>query len=177
MVEPELNAIDSGLKELYDYYTSNIGILLWQISPAAFSLMIEENKQITQGFNKLEFKRGEDEVGGKINAAGINFPVLIHEINKGIMDWLVSRALPKGYTEEELTYFMSKADAYENEPWHYLLSPSIWIGLLDTAQIESQDLPRLIMNLTQLSYKDLAELCILIQDKPEQAKQKIKRLI
>lgn len=177
MVEPELNTIDSGLKELYDYYTSGIGILLWLMSPAALSLMIENNSKITQGFNKLEFNKGEDEFGGKINAAGINFPVLIHEINKGIMDWLVSRALPKGYTEQELVYFMSKADAYENEPWHYLLSPAIWSGLLDTAQIESQDLPRLIMNLTQLEYKELADLFILIQDKPEEAKNKIKKLI
>lgn len=177
LVEPELNSLDPNLKELYDYYTSNIGIILWLISPAALSLMIEENTKITQGFNKLEFNRGEDEFGGKINAAGINFPVLIHEINKGIMDWLISRALPKGYTEAEMTYFMSKADAYENEPWHYLLSPSLWTGLLDSAQIDSKELPRLISRLTQFSYKDLADLFILIQDKPEEAKQKIKRLI
>lgn len=173
LVSDELNNISSDLKELYDYYTSTIGIAIWLINPDQFQESIVSGNQITQGFNELKFDK-EKGFGGQIQAKAINFPVLLHELNKGVIDWLISGAIPKEYSEEELKYYYSKSDTYENELWHYTLSPSLWSGLLDAAQVPNENIPKLISHITKLSYAELVQLFRLIQDSPEQATQKIK---
>lgn len=173
MVSSELNNINPNLKELYDYYTSSLGLYLWYCNPAVQTDSIEHNSQITQGLNRLKFNKQKG-FGGQVEAKGINFATLIHELNKGVLDWLISAGIPQDYTEAQLTYYYSKADNYHNEFWHYLLSPTLWVDLLDTAQVSNENIPKLISKLTKLSYPELVQLFRLIQDDPEQATQKIK---
>ncbi len=151
-----------------------MGMAIWIMNPDLFQAEIENGTHITQGFNKLEFDRQKG-FGGKVQSQGINFAVLLHELNKGIMDWLISAGIPQDYTADELRYYYSKADAYENEPWHYTLSPTLWAELLDAAQMTNEDIPKLISRLTKLSYLELVELFSLIQDNKELASNKIKR--
>lgn len=173
LVADELDKINPQLKELYNYYTSTLGMTIWLMNPDLFQSEIENGTHITQGFNKLEFDRQKG-FGGKVQSQGINFAVLLHELNKGVMDWLISAGIPKDYTADELRYYYSKADAYENEPWHYTLSPTLWSELLDAAQMSNEDIPKLISRLTKLSYLELVELFFLIQDNKESAAIKIK---
>ncbi len=174
LVAKELDKINPSLKELYDYYTSTLGIGIWMMNPEAFQNTIENGSQITQGFNKLKFNKQKG-FGGEVEARGINFPVLLHEINKGVIDWLISAGIPQSYSADELRYYYSKADRYEHELYHYLLSPSLWTELLDAAQIENENIPKLISKLTKQSYQELVELFLLIQNDKEQATEKIKR--
>lgn len=173
LVSQELDKINPQLKELYNYYTSTLGLAIWLMNPDDFQEVVAEGSHITQGFNKLQFDKQKG-FGGQVQAKGINFPVLLHELNKGVIDWLISAGIPQDYTAEELRYYYSKADAYENEPWHYTLSPTLWSGLLEAAQMENEDIPKLISRLTKLSYVQLVELFRLIQDNKELATQKIK---
>lgn len=172
LVAEELEQINPNLKELYDYYTSTIGMTIWELSPDMYQISINNGTMITQGFNKLQFDKKKG-FGGQVQAQGINFPVLLHELNKGIMDWLISAGIPQNYTEEELRYYYSKADAYENEPWHYLLSPTLWVELLDAAKVSNETLPKLISKITKLNYSELVQLFRLIQDDKETAAKKI----
>ena len=174
LVSEELDAINPSLKELYNYYTSTMGIGIWMMNPDEFQSFIEDGTQITLGLNKLKFDKKKG-FGGQIDALGINFPVLLHELNKGVIDWLISAGIPSTYNEEELRYYYSKADDYRHEVYHYLLSPSLWFELLDAAQVDNKDIPKLISKLTKLSYTELVELFRLIQDNKEQATEKIKR--
>lgn len=173
LVAQELDRLNPQLKELYDYYTSTIGIAIWMLNPDAMQDDIEAQAQITQGFNKLQFNRDKG-FGGQIQVKGLNFPVLLHELNKGVIDWLVSSGIPKDYSADELRYYYAKSDAYENEPWHYMLSPTLWSGLLDAAQLPNEMIPGLISRLAKLSYQQLVELFRLIQDNKELAREKIK---
>lgn len=173
LVAQELDAINPQLRELYNYYTSTIGIAIWLINPDQFQEVIDDGiKLTTQGFNKLEFDK--EECGGKIEAKGINFPVLLHELNKGVIDWLISAGIPQDYTADELRYYYSKADAYENEPWHYTLSPTLWSDLLQVAQVPNENIPKLISIIAKLSYQQLVDLFRLIEDDKESATKKIK---
>jgi len=172
LVTEELDKINPNLKELYNYYTSTLGITLWLINPDMAEAEIENNTQITQGLNKLNFNKQQG-FGGKVEARGINFPVLLHELNKGVLDWLISAGIPKEYSEQELKYYYAKADAYENEIWHYLLSPTLWVDLLACAQLENHDIPKLIARLTKMSYQDLADFFRLIQTDKAAASEKI----
>lgn len=176
LVSAELDEINSELKELYNYYTSTLGIAIWLMDPDSFQATIENNSQMTQGFNQLKFDRQKG-FGGQVQAKAINFPVLLHELNKGVIDWLISSGIPKDYTPEELKYYYAKADAYENEPWHYTLSPTLWLELLETAQISNEDIPKLISRIVKLSYLELVDLFRLIHNKPEEATKQIKRWI
>lgn len=173
MVSPELERINPKLKELYDYYTSTLGILIWQMNPDEFQEIVNDGVQLTQGFNKLKFDRTQG-FGGRVEAKGINFPVLLHELNKGVIDWLITAGVPRQYNEEELKYYYAKADSYENELYHYLLAPSLWAELLDAAHVPNTDIPKLISHLVKLSYPELVELFRMIQDDKESASKKIK---
>lgn len=163
LVSAELKELNPELVELYDYYTALIGITIWQISPDISSKLVENNIQMTQGFNKLTFNK-EQGFGGDIEAQALNFPVLLHELNKGVIDWLVSAGIPSQYNEEELRYYYSKADDYQLEHWHYLLGPSLWNKLLSAKNIDNEDIPKLISDLVKLSPKDFVEELRKIQD-------------
>ena len=173
LVSEELEKINPSLKELYNYYTSTIGIGIWMINPDSFQSYIEDGNQTTLGFNKLRFDKKKG-FGGQIEAKGINFPVLLHEISKGVIDWIISAGIPQDYTEEELKYYYSKSDNYQHEVYHYLLSPSLWAGLLDAARVENKDIPKLISYITKLKFEKIVEVFCLIQDDIEMASKKIK---
>lgn len=163
LVSAEVKKIDPDLVELYDYYTSLIGLQIWFISPTEATKEIEQQTQMTQGFNKLTFNK-EQGFGGDIQAEAINFPVLLHELNKGVVDWLASAGIPSNYNEEELRYYYSKADAYENEHWHYLLGPSLWNKFLSAKKAPNDEIPKLFSELVKLSPKDFVEELRKIQD-------------
>ncbi len=157
LVSAELKELNPELVELYDYYTALIGITIWQISPDISSKLVENNIQMTQGFNKLTFNK-EQGFGGDIEAQALNFPVLLHELNKGVIDWLVSAGIPSQYNEEELRYYYSKSDAYELEHFMYLLGPSLWNILLDSVQISNENIPLVISKISTLNYIELTNL-------------------
>ena len=142
------------------------------MNPDGVQGVIEDNAQITQGFNEIKFQEP-----GKPQAIvlckAINFPALLHEVNKGVMDYLICHSIPQQYSEEELKYYYSKADAYENEIWHYLLSPTLWADLLATADVDSKDLPKVIMKLSKLSYKTLTEIFRAMMDDQKKARTKL----
>ena len=172
MVSDELDKIDPMLRDLYDAYTSSIGIALWYLDPAGLEENILDGQQITQGLNQLKFDKQKG-FGGQINAKGINFPTLLHELNKGVVDWLISASIPRDYTAAELEYYYSKADDYRYEIWHYLLGATLWSELLETAMVPNHKLPKIISKISKLSYQEIVELFRLIQDDKEQAKKKI----
>lgn len=174
LVADELDKINPQLKELYNYYTSTLGMTIWLMNPDLFQSEIENGTHITQGFNKLEFDRQKG-FGGKVQSQGINFAVLLHELNKGVMDWLISAGIPKDYTADELRYYYSKSDHYSLEVYHYTLSPSLWSGLLDVLQLDSSELPKIISQLTKLSYLELVDLFRSIIDGIEPGRLKSKK--
>lgn len=157
LVSEELGKINPGLKELYEVYTSSMGLYLWQLNPNTMIQAVQANVQMTQGVNRLKFNR-DGKSGGTITAEAINFPVMLHELNKGVMDWVISAGIPKNYSEAELKYYYSKADTYENEIYHYLLAPSLWTQLLEEKNIDNEEIPQMLSDVTKLSYQELTKL-------------------
>lgn len=172
IVRDKLNDLNPMLVQLYDEYTAGVNFLFWTMDPIAFKSSVDSNQQLTQGFNEIKF----DEPGksaANVLCKGINFPVLLHELNKGVMDYLICHGIPKEYSEEELRYYYSKADAYENEIWHYLLSPTLWNDLLETADVLPENLPHVIMQLSKLSYQTLTEIFRAMIDDKDKARIKL----
>jgi hypothetical protein len=172
IIKEKIDEIDPLLMELYDTYTAAISWGMWQMDTDS-ALAEINSKGLTQGKNELKFEE-EGEAHCDIECSGINFPVLLHEVTKGAMDYLICHGIPKEYNEEELTYYYAKADSYENEYWHYLLSPSLWVSFIEAANLSTQKVPLAIARLTELSYQELSSVMTECIDSPEEGNKKLK---
>lgn len=172
IVKDEIDKLDPVLMKHYDRYSAYISWLMWQVDPDAAQASIA-NVGSTQGSNSLKFDE-PGEADCTIECHGINFPVLLHEVTKGAMDYLICHGIPKHYSEEQLEYYYHKADAYENEYWHYLMAPTIWIKFSEATGWPTEDLPLAIARLTQLSYQELSEVLEACIDGPDSGSSKLK---
>lgn len=174
IIKDKIDNLNPLLMSLYDEYTTSISWLIWQINPDEFQNSIRNGQMITQGFNELKFhEEGKPECD--IHCHAVNFPVLLHELTKGAMDYLICRGIPKHFNEEELKYYYAKADSYENELYHYLLSPTLWVKLIESSDVETQELPKVIANLSLLNYEELTEVMKAMIDGIELGKLKLKK--
>tara|TARA_R110000782_G_scaffold97863_2_gene182921 strand:- start:78 stop:1289 length:1212 start_codon:yes stop_codon:yes gene_type:complete len=60
----------------------------------------------------------------QIHAQGMVFPVLVHELVKGVMEVLSAHGLPED--EKMAEYVIGKADFLGAEPWDMRLGPALW---------------------------------------------------
>lgn len=172
IIKDQIDKLDPQLMYFYNLYTTAVGWLIWQMDPDDMQDAIDSGQALTQGFNSLDFDSpGEPECN--VHCHAINFPVLLHEMTKGAMDYLICHGIPEHYTEEQLQYYYSIADSYENEVWHYLMSPTLWIRLVEAADVETQDLPLVIARLTQLNYQELTDVLKACIDSKESGKMKL----
>lgn len=161
----KLDELNSNLIQYYDIYSSVVGMLLW-LSPPVFNQETIES----QGICQVDFEEGNQSMG-------INFPVLLMETNKVVMDYLICRAIPKDFSEDELKLYYAMSDSYEQEFWHNLLSPVLYSDLLETLDVDSQSLPTIIAKLCEIKYEKLEEIFIAIQNDKTQAKLIFKNLL
>lgn len=169
LIDSELDQINGNLRHLYDQYTAVFSVVYWFLDPDDLEDAIEDNVQMTQGMNQLKFDRVQG-FGGIIKSEGINFPTLLHEINKGVMDWLISAGIPKEYNQAQLKYYYTKSDRYQDEIWHYLLGPTLWVDLLDLAKIDNTQIPKLLRKIVELNYQELTVFFRDLIDKKPAAK-------
>jgi len=85
----------------------------------------------------------------KIHAQAMVFPVLIHEIVKGVMELLSAHGLPKN--KKLIEYVTNKADFLAAEPWDMRIGPALWTKF--TQAIDPDD-----FNLKHHVYCELASL-------------------
>jgi hypothetical protein len=155
IVNEKLSQLSPALMPLYDEYISLTNFSLWQVPVSLVSQQLEEGQGfMTQGQCKLDFHSGKDVI---LEIKATNFPVMLHELTKGIVDYLICHAIPEDLTEEELDYYYAKADSYPNEIWHYFLSPSVWNSFVQAQGCRTDELPRRIYQLCQMGYPELVE--------------------
>lgn len=105
------------------------------------SYMIDENEMNggemqNGGMVNVEWPKSEDEKP-VIHAQGMTFPLLMHELVKGVMELLSSHGLPQD--EKMRNYVTGKADFLGAQPWDRRLGPPIWERF--TNMLEKEDLP------------------------------------
>jgi hypothetical protein len=86
-----------------------------------------------------------------IHAQAIVFPVLVHELVKGVMEILSAHGLPED--EKTAKYVIGKADFLAAEPWDMRLGPALWERF--TSLFTSEN-----FNLKHNVYSELAALPI-----------------
>lgn len=162
IAKEKLDELNSKLVEAYDVYSAVVNCLLWMQKPGQ-----DMTDAVKQGVCEIDFDNG-------LKCEGVNFPVLLLETNKVVIDYLICKGIPEDFSEDELKLYYAISDDYSQEIWHNLLSPVIYSDFLETVNTESHGLPKIISKLSQLDYEDLKEIFILIQSNKEQAKLKMK---
>lgn len=158
----KINKINPSLIKLYDDYSAVVNCLLWMQDPEIDLDLIEP-----QGICELNFESGH-------RCEGINFPVLLLETNKILMDFLICQAIPKDFNEEELKLYYALADDYSHEIWHNTLSPVLYNDFLETIDTEPEKIPGIISRLCGLEYAIIKDIFIDIQENKEEAIKKLK---
>ena len=138
----ELDAIDRRLFTLYTRIMPNVLLMHWQMPP----IMI--GARMVTGSVKLRFEKPEDsgEDGGepgqedessqeeqvpqvpkviKVDAKATIFPVLLHEVAKGALEYLFAIRLKK-FSKNLRRAIFDVADSFEDELFHKLVGPQIW---------------------------------------------------
>lgn len=198
----EINEIHPDLVELYDDYSAIVSLILWMYPADFMQGAIAGGTQINQGFNRVEFdsddeeeeedafdpemeeeykkyleEQGLDEEPDEDNttgiAVGINFPVLLHEMNKVAFEILLMNSIPVGFNEQELNYYYAIADNYYHEIWHYYLGPKLWSSLLAVINETDHPISETLFMFSKLSYKELSDFCILCVEDKEKGVEKL----
>jgi len=148
LIKNEINLINPFLMDLYNKYSALTSISFW-VNP--IDLMVQEVD------NGHAMSQGHCQVINEttIETVGNNLPVLLHELNKGTITYLTLHGLPNNVTKQELDYILAKSSQYSFEIWHYLLSPTLWSDFLKSTSTDSSNLPKIIMDLSKLPYKEL----------------------
>ena len=139
MVEDELSDINPKLPNAYSKL----------MSAADYMYYIQPNMEegIAGGVVRVEYPT-KDNPKVKIIAHAMVFPVLIHELVKGVMEVLSAKGLPKKKMGE---FVINKADFLAAEPWDMRIGPALWERFTDVFEAED-------FHLKHHVYNDLVEL-------------------
>jgi hypothetical protein len=140
MVDEELLNLDPRLPNRYNKMMSAADYMYYVIPKI--------DNGITGGVVKVEYPNKKNPKA-VIHAQAMVFPVLIHEIVKGVMELLSAHGLPQD--PKLANYITNKADFLAAEPWDMRLGPAIWGKFTDA--FDPDDFP-----LKHHVYSELAKL-------------------
>ena len=154
LVNERLNQMQPGIVRLYGILMSVNDFLYWMFpdeqigqfinAPGAKAGREDVKKANNQNDGGDEEQQGNDEEGGEqggqggqegqnkptVTVSGVFFPVLLHELIKGVMDAMATKGLPD--SENAANMVMGKADTLPNETWDLRLGPIIWEKFLES---------------------------------------------
>lgn len=143
MVDDELTDMDPRLPNKYAKMMAAADYMYYMVP--------EMENGITGGIVKVEFPTKENPKA-VIHAKAMVFPVLIHELVKGVMELISAHGLPKN--KKIAKFVINKADFLAAEPWDMRLGPALWERF--TKLIEPDD-----FHLKHHIYTELASLPVL----------------
>jgi hypothetical protein len=129
MVDDKLTNMDPRLPNKYNKMMSAADYMYYVIP--------KMDDGVSGGVVKVDFPTRENPKA-KIHAQAMVFPVLIHEIVKGVMELLSAHGLPKN--QNMANYVINKADFLAAEPWDMRLGPAIWSKFTNMIPAEDFDL-------------------------------------
>jgi len=178
LVMDELNNIDRRLGSLYDEVARTLEYSNWHVPLEAVLAAMGQQQGGEVSIKWPEDEDGDedgDEGGGPItvNAKATIFPILVHELSKGVMEILMAHGIPQ---DPELWKKVKKhADRPEHEFFHFLVGPEIWRRFLKV--IGKKRLPDVISALSTQEPDAVHKIIGTIVDNPEDAQGLIDQLV
>jgi hypothetical protein len=149
LASERLNEIDPDLIRLYGKMTALGDLSYWMKPEDVFG-----GKH--GGQESIEVEQDDDgEDVYTINATAINFPLLIHELTKGLYEVVFHNVIEDPSTRARV---YKDADTLSQEEWGIMKGPAVWmhfnhlVNKIDAAQY----IPRILNHLTSLSADEFA---------------------
>lgn len=127
-----LNKINPDLVSLYGTLMSINDLIYW-LMPDEAVMMMAGNEQSMAGKEEIDDQTDPP----TIIARGVFFPVLLHELIKGVMEVFGTHGLPDDPKSQQM--IMGSTDTLPNEIWDLRLGPVIWEKFLQAYPIELFD--------------------------------------
>lgn len=173
----EINAIDPRLMELYNISQSIMEHLYW-LYPDMEQMAGSGGGQLGQS----SFEEPEDEGGPfVIKAKAPTLPLLVHELVKGLFDFMAWDSLPEN--EKQAQMVLGAEDTLPGEIWDSLLGPVLWSKFQNIipANIFEDDKRHIQLYLfnrfSRLSAEDMKKLTDSILRGDSYSQEMIKRMI
>ena len=116
-----------------------------------------------------------------IIARGITFPVLVHELIKGVMEVLATQGLPDDPRQAQMV--MDSEDTLTSEVWDLRLGPVIWEKFreaypFDLMQDDKKEIQNyLFSEFARMDAKDMFRLTKEILANSDRGKEELKRIL
>lgn len=161
LVDKELKTIDPELTKLYGSLMTANDLNYWLFSED----LIKQAADSGSGMGVAKVKKEGEQF--KIVARGINFPSLVHELIKGVMEYLSMFGLPKR------TELLKKTDLLEEESWDLRFGPQLWDRFVDAIGFDDLDIKEhLYVHLVEMPAKEFNDFMLgLMRRSPESKKQ------
>tara|TARA_R110002012_G_scaffold62266_4_gene163822 strand:- start:52466 stop:54772 length:2307 start_codon:yes stop_codon:yes gene_type:complete len=175
MIPEKINAINPELLDLYGIMMSVNDLVYWIMSDETAQMMGQGGA--AAGKEELDIETDPPTV----KAEGISFPVLVHELIKGVMELLASQGLPSDPRKAEMV--MKATDTLPAEIWDLRLGPVIWAKfraayptqLYDEDKAEIQNY--LFSEFTRMEPEDFFALAKEILSGSEEGKMQLERIV
>jgi len=176
LVEEELNRLNPELLNLYGVLMSINDLIYWVMPDEAAQMMADSGQGVA----------GSEEIDDStdpptIKAKGMFFPVLIHELLKGVYEIMGTHGLPDDPKQAEMV--MASQDTLPYEIWDLRLGPVIWEKFLEVYPDELfEDDMRVIQNylfsrFSALSTEQFFELAKEILSGSEDGKKAVRAMV
>jgi len=119
LVEEQLNTINPELINLYGVLMSINDLLYW-IVPDQITMSVAASGKEVEGSEEVDTETDPP----TIRVKGLFFPVLVHELIKGVYEALGTQGLPDDPRAAEMV--MGQTDTLPYEVWDLRLGPVIW---------------------------------------------------
>ena len=156
LVEDELENIDEDLVKLYGTLMAVNDFNYWAFSDEEINALSQQQGQ-RAGSVHIDYSGDKP----KIVAQGMSFPLLLHELNKGVLELISMWGLPQD--ENVKDYVLSKTDFLEAENWDLKIGPGVWerfneaIGV-DDHEVKSHLYQELVQMPAEEFHKKMGEL-------------------
>lgn len=176
LISDELESIDERLLNLYGVLMSINDLLYW-VMPDETMQMMSGSGQSAEGSTEVDPETDPP----TIKAKGLFFPILVHEIIKGVYEVLGSQGLPDNPKKAEMV--MASQDTLPYEIWDLRLGPVIWEKFVESYPDELfEDDMREIQNylfsrFSMLTTEEFFEVAKMILSGSKEGKQIVKKMV
>ncbi|MFW9872496.1 MAG: hypothetical protein ACFFG0_05280 [Candidatus Thorarchaeota archaeon] len=165
LVDEGLRRISPELLNLYTQFASGSHKIYWLID---FTEMYADPKM--QGrIGDTEVEYNEETGQPEVKATAIMFPILVHELIKGVMELMSLHGL-KDLDEQQLKTIYDVADPLKDEQWLIQIGPELWRKFL---KVVPEDIPlaNIIAELSKQPPDIVNDIISKVIEDPENARQ------
>ena len=178
MVDEKLNEIDPDLVNLYSLLMSVNDLMYWIMPDMDMRMAAGEGESLGAGREELDLETDPP----TIKAEGALFPILVHELFKGVMEYVSAHGLPSDPDFAEDVIGME--DTLPAEIWDLRLGPVIWEKFMEAypQELITNDDSRRIQNylyfrIVSLEAEEFLNLAKKMLEGGEEGKRLVQKLV